>query len=69
MHGKTEIAALHSGNAGNARLIAAAPDLLAALQAIVDAHGAAEDHPGQLDPMFDAIVGQAYPAIAKATKS
>lgn len=31
-HGKTEICALHSGNAANARLIAAAPELLMVLR-------------------------------------
>jgi len=31
-HGKSEICALHSGNLANARLIAAAPDLLSALE-------------------------------------
>lgn len=31
-HGKTEICALHSGNAANAKLISAAPDLLEALE-------------------------------------
>jgi hypothetical protein len=31
-HGKSEICALHSGNLANANLIAAAPDLLSALE-------------------------------------
>jgi len=31
-HGKTEICALHSGNLANANLIASAPDLLSALE-------------------------------------
>jgi hypothetical protein len=31
-YGKTEICALHSGNLANAHLIAAAPDLLSALE-------------------------------------
>lgn len=35
-HGKTEICALHSGNIANARLIAAAPDLLSALEKLAD---------------------------------
>lgn len=46
-YGKTEIAALHSGNPDNARLIVAAPDLLAALQELVaefDERHAHEDH-------------------------
>ena len=36
LHGRTEIAALHSGNKANANLIAAAPDLLAALESFVN---------------------------------
>jgi len=38
-HGKNEICALHSGNLANAHIISAAPDMLDALQAIVDAFG------------------------------
>jgi hypothetical protein len=38
-HGKNEICALHSGNLANADIISAAPDMLDALQAIVDAFG------------------------------
>ncbi len=34
-HGKTQICALHSGNIANARLIAAAPDLLVALESLL----------------------------------
>lgn len=36
-HGKTEICALHSGNLANAHLIAAAPDLLSALESAYNA--------------------------------
>lgn len=35
MHGKSEVAAVHSSNSADARLIAAAPELLAALRAII----------------------------------
>jgi len=41
MYGKLEVAALHSGNAANARLIAAAPEMLAALQRLT--HPMADD--------------------------
>jgi hypothetical protein len=34
-HGKSEICALHSGNLANANLIAAAPDMLAALYEVL----------------------------------
>lgn len=37
-YGKTEICALHSGNLANARLIAAAPDLLSALESLAVWH-------------------------------
>jgi hypothetical protein len=37
-HGKTEICALHSGNLANARIIAAAPDLLAILNEVCMQH-------------------------------
>jgi hypothetical protein len=33
-HGRTEICALHSGNAANAALIAAAPDMLETLESV-----------------------------------
>jgi hypothetical protein len=36
-HGKSEICALHSGNLANANLIAAAPDLLSALESAYNA--------------------------------
>jgi type VI protein secretion system component VasF len=64
-HGKTEIAALHSGNAANAALIAAAPDLLDALQRFVtacDAHLPEPTHQA-----FCGLFASARAAIAKAT--
>ena len=50
MHGKTEIAALHSGNEANARLVVASPDLLAALKVFVDS---APGRPSLMDYYHD----------------
>ena len=52
---------IHCGNPANARLIAAAPDLLKALQAMLTHMGMDEDEWNK--PTFD----QARAAIAKAT--
>lgn len=60
-HGKTEICALHSGNAANARLIAAAPALLEALLNLV------RDNYGQPKGVHVPALDAARAAIAKAT--
>ena len=61
-YGKTEICALHSGNLANAHLISAAPDLLSALDLIlnkINAHGLENKH-------MIAAIEKAELAIAKA---
>ena len=61
-HGKTEICALHSGNLANAHLISAAPDLLSALDSLlnkINAHGLENKH-------MIATIERAELAIAKA---
>ena len=66
-HGKAEIAAIHSGNGANAALIAAAPDLLAALDgllAVSPKHPSVDEEGLQ---MADACA-KARAAIAKATQ-
>lgn len=55
----TDICALHSGIVANARLIAAAPELLEALQAMVRLHDSGDF--GPVDP-----IDMAMAAIAKA---
>ena len=66
-HGKTEICALHSGNLSNASLIAAAPDLLDALNLLLDklhAHA-----PGLItDQHMEIALSKAEIAIAKAKR-
>ena len=70
-HGKAEIAAIHSGNGANAALIAAAPELLAALESAEKTlRWAAQEAQGRVK---SEIVGgwlhhadQARAAIAKA---
>jgi len=68
-YGKTEIAALHSGNIANARLIAAAPELLAALQALMalDVKGHALADRLQFSNSGRALLNQCRAAITKAT--
>ena len=61
-YGKTEICALHSGNIANAHLISAAPDLLSALDLLlnkINAHGLENKH-------MTATIEKAELAIAKA---
>jgi hypothetical protein len=60
--GDVEVAALHSGNEANARLIAAAPELLAALKWIA-AHG--DTGEGRRPAYYD-MRAKARAAIAKA---
>ena len=55
-YGKTEICALHSGNEANANLIASAPDMFDALQAIVDAFG----------DQYSLLIDQCKAALSKA---
>lgn len=55
-YGKTQICALHSGNKANANLIASAPDMFDALQAIVDAFGDQDS----------LLINQCKAALAKA---
>jgi hypothetical protein len=59
-HGKTEICALHSGNLANARLIAAAPDLLDALD------WALRQIEDDLDPDHQAAFDAALSTLRKA---
>ena len=59
-YGKTEICALHSGNLANARLIAAAPDLLDALD------WALRQIEDDLDPDHQAAFDAALSTLRKA---
>ena len=60
----------HGGSvmAADSRLIFAAPDLLAALQAFVEQATKLSGHPAQYDPYVGALVA-ARAAIAKATQA
>jgi hypothetical protein len=62
-YGKQEIAALHSGNVANARLISAAPELLEALKALLPITARVI----QVTTDGQPILRQARAAIAKAT--
>jgi hypothetical protein len=53
-------------NEANARLIAAAPELLESLMAVI---GKLEKHFGSIDPVAGTPMAKAYEAIAKATGS
>jgi hypothetical protein len=66
-YGRTEICALHSGNAANARLIAAAPELLEALNQTVSSLEYWFKRNGDPEGANSLMMQNARAAIAKAT--
>lgn len=66
-HGKTEICALHSGNLANAHLISAAPDLLSALERLLQISQEELDQSATHDGLVNCeALANARAAIAKA---
>jgi hypothetical protein len=66
-HGKSEICALHSGSLANARLIAAAPDLLSALEGLMKRAVRDAEHYDPDGPIWD-FISDASDAICKAKR-
>jgi hypothetical protein len=66
-HGKNEICALHSGNIANANLISAAPDLLSALERLLQISQDELDQSATHDGLVNCeALANARVAIAKA---
>jgi hypothetical protein len=62
-HGQNEIAAIHSGNKANCHLIASAPELLQALQSLLNCPDLNLD---DMDHLTLSAIDQANKAISKA---
>lgn len=66
-HGKTEICALHSGNPANAHLISAAPELLSALERLLQISQDELDQSATHDGLINCeALANARAAISKA---
>ena len=65
-YGKTEVCALHSGNAANAKLIASAPELLDALENLLKRASSLDQSAGHDGLQNCQCIASARNAIAKA---